>query len=71
MNFISYYFLCSQVKDLEAEKEMLTVSNRSLAEFNLSKESQLNDGKQQLKELTEQGEKLLLSIKEKRDEISK
>nr|XP_018910997.1 PREDICTED: vacuolar protein sorting-associated protein 37B [Bemisia tabaci] len=60
---------CKVVKDLEAEKEMLTVSNRSLAEFNLSKESQLNDGKQQLKELTEQGEKLLLSIKEKRDEI--
>lgn len=58
-----------QFKDLETEKEMLMASNRSLAEFNLSKQPELQEGKQMLKELSEKGTKLCTSVKEKLDEI--
>nr|CAD7609087.1 unnamed protein product [Timema genevievae] len=47
-----------QFKELETEKEMLMASNRSLAEFNLSKEPLLRNGKMQLKDLSQEGEKL-------------
>ncbi|XP_014487967.1 PREDICTED: vacuolar protein sorting-associated protein 37B isoform X2 [Dinoponera quadriceps] len=42
-----------QFKDLETEKEMLMASNRSLAEFNLSKQPALEEDKQILKELSD------------------
>ncbi|XP_076245810.1 vacuolar protein sorting 37B [Calliopsis andreniformis] len=58
-----------QFKDLETEKEMLMVSNRSLAEFNLSKQPELQDGKQMIKELSETGNRLCISVKEKLDEL--
>lgn len=60
-----------QFKDLETEKEMLMASNRSLAEFNLSKQPELQSDKQMLKELSETGNTLCLSVKEKLDELSK
>lgn len=45
-------------------------SNTSLAEFNLSKQPELQEGKQVLKELSEKGNRLCTSVKEKLDEIS-
>ncbi|XP_032688335.1 vacuolar protein sorting-associated protein 37B isoform X2 [Odontomachus brunneus] len=58
-----------QFKDLETEKEMLMASNRSLAEFNLSKQPELEEGKQILKELSEQANQLCINVKEKLNEI--
>ncbi|XP_018345891.1 PREDICTED: vacuolar protein sorting-associated protein 37B [Trachymyrmex septentrionalis] len=58
-----------QFKDLETEKEMLMASNRSLAEFNLSKQPELEEGKQVLKELSEQANQLCSSVRDKIDEI--
>lgn len=46
-------------------------SNRSLAEFNLSKQPELQEDKQMLKELTEKGSRLCTAVKEKLDELSK
>lgn len=50
---------------------MLMASNRSLAEFNLSKQPELEDGKQVLKELSEQANQLCTKVKEKLDEMRK
>ncbi|XP_043520667.1 vacuolar protein sorting-associated protein 37B-like [Frieseomelitta varia] len=58
-----------QFKNLETEKELLMASNTSLAEFNLAKQPKLQDRKQMLKELSEKGSKLCISVKEKLDEI--
>lgn len=58
-----------QFKELETEKEMLMASNRSLAEFNLSKRIKLEEGKQVLKELSEKGNQLCESVKEKLDRM--
>ncbi|XP_043261031.1 vacuolar protein sorting-associated protein 37B [Colletes gigas] len=58
-----------QFKDLETEKEMLMASNRSLAEFNLSKQPELQESKQDLKDLSEKGNALCTSVKEKLEEI--
>ncbi|CAL7949328.1 unnamed protein product [Xylocopa violacea] len=58
-----------QFKDLETEKEMLMASNRSLAEFNLSRQPELQEGKQALKDLSEQGNGLCMIIKQKLDYI--
>ncbi|XP_078039734.1 vacuolar protein sorting 37B [Augochlora pura] len=54
-----------QFKDMETEKDMLMASNRSLAEFNLSKQPELEGSKQILKELGERGSGLCASVKEK------
>ncbi|XP_012224404.1 vacuolar protein sorting-associated protein 37B [Linepithema humile] len=58
-----------QFKEFETEKEMLMASNRSLAEFNLSKQPELEDGKQVLKELSEQANQLCTNVKGKLDEM--
>ncbi|KAL6253699.1 vacuolar protein sorting-associated protein 37B [Pogonomyrmex barbatus] len=58
-----------QFKDFETEKEMLMASNRSLAEFNLSKQPELEENKQILKELSEQANQLCISVKDKLDEM--
>jgi len=60
-----------QFKDLETEKEMLMASNRSLAEFNLSKQPELEEGKQVLKEMSEQASQLCTSVRTKIDEMRK
>ncbi|XP_063218256.1 vacuolar protein sorting-associated protein 37B [Bacillus rossius redtenbacheri] len=54
-----------QFKELETEKEMLMASNRSLAEFNLSREPRLSSGKQRLQELGARGEELCASVEAK------
>ena len=46
-------------------------SNRSLAEFNLSKQPELEEGKQVLKELSEQANQLCSSVRDKIDEMRK
>lgn len=58
-----------QFKDLETEKEMIMASNRSLAEFNLAKEPQLEEGKQRLQELSTKGEALCQSVESKIAEL--
>jgi ESCRT-I complex subunit VPS37 len=60
-----------QIKVFEAEKEMLMARNRSLAEFNLSKEPQLAKGKQHLQELSETGAALCQRIENKVSLLSK
>ncbi|KOB63588.1 Vacuolar protein sorting 37B [Operophtera brumata] len=47
-----------QVKDWETEREMIIASNRSLAEFNLSKEPEVDDLKTQVQQKSELGEQL-------------
>lgn len=64
-------FVCLQIRDLEAEKEVLMASNRSLAEFNLTKEPQLAEGKQHLQELSATGAALCQRIEGKVSELSK
>ncbi|XP_060840560.1 vacuolar protein sorting-associated protein 37B [Rhopalosiphum padi] len=49
----------------DTEKEMLIVSNQSLAEFNLTKEPDLVSGKERLCEMYEEAEKLYKSVTEK------
>lgn len=46
-------------------------SNRSLAEFNLSKQPELEEGKQVLRELSEQANQLCISVRSKIDEMRK
>ncbi|XP_051160640.1 vacuolar protein sorting-associated protein 37B [Leptopilina boulardi] len=58
-----------QFKEYETEKEMLMASNRSLAEYNLARQPELEEGKQELRELSEKGSLLCTSINEKLDEI--
>lgn len=48
---------------------MLMVSNRSRAEFNLSKQPELEESKQILKDLSQQATQLCTSVKEKLDEL--
>lgn len=50
---------------------MLMASNRSLAEFNLAKQPELEEGKQVLKELSEQANQLCISVRNKIDEMRK
>jgi hypothetical protein len=59
------------MKDVEAEKDMLMARNRSLAEFNLSKEPQLAKGKLQVHELSETGATLCQRIENKVSQHSK
>ncbi|KAL0818314.1 hypothetical protein ABMA28_008797 [Loxostege sticticalis] len=53
-----------QVKEWDVEKEMIIASNRSLAEFNLSKEPELEELKQQVLEKSEAGEQFCVRIQE-------
>lgn len=50
---------------------MIIASNRSLAEFNLSKEPELEDLKSQVQQKSEHGEQLCNRIKELLEEYSK
>ncbi|XP_050428890.1 vacuolar protein sorting-associated protein 37B [Adelges cooleyi] len=56
-------------KDGDTEKEMLIASNRSLAEFNLTKEPELVSGKKRLHEMYEEAEKLYKNVMEKVDTL--
>lgn len=56
---------------MDAEKDVIIASNRSLAEFNLGRESTLNDAKQIIMEKSAVGEELCKSIQQKLDVYSK
>lgn len=60
-----------QVKQWETEREMIIASNRSLAEYNLSKEPELEELKTQVQQKSELGEQLCSRIQELLDEYSK
>lgn len=47
------------------------VKNRSLAEFNLSKEPDLEEAKNHIQALSEEGSQLCASVEAKLEEISK
>ncbi|KAH7960109.1 hypothetical protein HPB49_017024 [Dermacentor silvarum] len=53
-----------QVKNAENEREMLLASNKSLADFNLSREPKLRQSRQQLKELYEQAQELMAEVEQ-------
>lgn len=50
---------------------MLIASNQSLAEFNLTKEPELANGKERLCEMYQEAEKLYKSVTEKVNTLSK
>lgn len=56
---------------MEAEKEDIMVKNRSLAEFNLGKEPELEEAKSHIQALSEEGSQLCASVQAKLEEISK
>ena len=60
-----------QFKELETEKEMLMASNRSLAEYNLAKQPELEEGKKELQELGEKGSELCTTVQDQIQLISK
>lgn len=53
-----------QVKNAENEREMLLASNKSLADFNLSREPKLRQSRQQLKEQYEQAQELVAEVEQ-------
>ncbi|XP_023012781.2 vacuolar protein sorting 37B [Leptinotarsa decemlineata] len=59
----------SYLKEIENEKENMLASNNSMAEFNLSKEPELVEGREKLQELSELGEQLSKSVEEKTKEL--
>lgn len=61
----------SYLKEIENEKENLIASNNSMAEFNLSKEPELVEGREKIQELSEIGEELTKSVEEKTKILSK
>lgn len=60
-----------QLLELESEKEEIMVRNRSLAEFNLSKEPELEESKNLIQSLSEEGNQLCASVQAKLEQISK
>lgn len=61
----------SYLKEIENEKENLMASNNSMAEYNLSKEPELVEGREKIKELSEIGEELTKSVEDKTKILSK
>lgn len=58
------------MKEIENEKENLMASDNSMAEFNLSKEPELTEGREKIKELSEIGEELTKTVEEKTKTLS-
>ncbi|KAJ8675409.1 hypothetical protein QAD02_011195 [Eretmocerus hayati] len=59
-----------QLLDLESEKEEIMVRNRSLAEFNLSKEPELEEAKNLIQSLSDEGSQLCSSVQAKLEQIT-
>ncbi|KAJ8917345.1 hypothetical protein NQ315_002367 [Exocentrus adspersus] len=59
----------SYLKEIEHEKETLMASNNSMAEFNLSREPELVEGREKLQRLSEEAEQLSKSVEEKLKEL--
>lgn len=58
-------------KDVETDKEVILASNKSLAEFNLTKETNLEELKRNILELSESGEKLYRQVENKIGKMNK
>ncbi|XP_058807023.1 vacuolar protein sorting-associated protein 37B [Phymastichus coffea] len=58
-----------QLQEFELEKEEIMVRNRSLAEFNLSKEPELEEAKNVIQSLSEEGNQLCSSVQAKLEKI--
>jgi hypothetical protein len=58
-----------QIKSLASEKQMLMASNKSLAEFNLSREPRLNQGKERLGTAHEQAKQLQEEVLENKSKF--
>ncbi|KAG0418309.1 hypothetical protein HPB47_004948 [Ixodes persulcatus] len=56
----------AQVKNAESEREMLLASNKSLADFNLSREPKMRQSRQQIKELYEQAQELMQEVEQRK-----
>jgi len=67
--FESFVQNLAQVKQWESEKEMLMTSNKSLAEFNLTYEPKLTEGKAALMELYERARSLGDEVEIKRAKV--
>ncbi|XP_031783417.1 vacuolar protein sorting-associated protein 37B [Nasonia vitripennis] len=59
-----------QLLEWESEKEEIMVRNRSLAEFNLSKEPELEESKNLIQSLSEEGNQLCASVQAKLEQIT-
>ncbi|CAG9831018.1 unnamed protein product [Diabrotica balteata] len=59
----------SYLKEIENEKENILASNNSMAEFNLSKEPELVEGREKIEELSQKGEELTKSVEDKLKEL--
>lgn len=59
------------LKEVENEKETLMASNNSLAEFNLTKEPELVEGREKIETLSQEGEELSKRVKELSEEFRK
>lgn len=54
------------MKNAESEREMLLASNKSLADFNLSREPKMRQSRQQIKELYEQAQELMQEVEQRK-----
>jgi ESCRT-I complex subunit VPS37 len=60
----------AQIKALESEREMLIASNKSLAEYNLSREPAYRENRQMLMESHKQALELKDEVEKKRDKLN-
>lgn len=58
-----------QIRNIETEKEVILTSNKSIAEFNLSKEPQLREARQRLVETYEKALDVCREAEEKKQQI--
>ncbi|XP_014211099.1 vacuolar protein sorting-associated protein 37C [Copidosoma floridanum] len=59
-----------QLLELEAEKKEIMVRNRSLAEFNLTKEPELEEAKRRIQSLSEEGSQLCSKVQALLEQIA-
>ena len=59
-----------RLKDLESERDMLIASNKSLAEFNLSREPTYSDARRRLVEAHKETVELKRQVESKRDRVN-
>lgn len=61
----------SYLNELAQQKERIITQNNSMAEYNLSKEPELTEGRDQLASLYEEVERLTKVVEEKQAELSR
>lgn len=66
-----YYLKIFQVKDIEAEREMLIASNKSISEYNLSQQPILDECKLNLESTYNQAAELKENLLKAKSELGK